>query len=91
MDLQQAIKTNLHYYKQVKAKLDAHQTKATLNTLRKEWLDKQKVNNYQNEYDRITSIVANSVVAHHKPSKDRLDILEKLGVKLFDNPEIKKK
>jgi len=84
MDLQKSINNNLHYYKQVKAKLDAHQSKATLNTLRKEWLDKQKLNNYKNEYDRIKGIVSNSVIAHHKPLKDRVDMLEKMGVKLFD-------
>ena len=90
MDLQKAIKNNLHYYKQVKAKLDAHQSKATLNTLRKEWLDKQKLNNYQNEYDSIKGIVSDSVIAHHKPLQDRIDMLERMGVKLFDRAVEKK-
>ena len=42
MDLQKSIKTNLNYYLQVKAKNDAHRTKAVSTHLRKEYLGKQK-------------------------------------------------
>ena len=83
MDLQKAIKNNLHYYKQVKAKLDAHKTKSTLNTLRKEWLDKQKVNNYQNEYNRIRGILSDTVIKSHKPLQDRIELLESLGAQII--------
>ena len=85
MDLKKSIKNNLHYYKQVKAKLDAHQSKPTLNTLRKEWLDKQKLNNYQNEYDRVRSLVNQSVTANHTPLHARKTHLEKLGAKISDH------
>ncbi len=57
MDLQKAIKTNLHYYKQVQAHNEAHRTKAESSHLRKEHLEKQNTNNYQNEYDRESSLV----------------------------------
>ena len=42
MDLQKAIKQNLHYYSQVKATNDAHRTKAVSTHLRKEYLENKK-------------------------------------------------
>ena len=56
MDLQTAIANRLNYYKQQRNIIKAHQTKAALISLRKDWLDKQKKNGYQNEYDRIRGI-----------------------------------
>ena len=48
MDMQAVIKHNLAYYKRVQNDIDARKTKASLIMLRKQWLDKQKINNYQN-------------------------------------------
>ena len=85
MDLQKAIKNNLHYYNQVKAKNDAHRTKAVSVDLRKEYLEKQKRNNYQNEYDRIRGVISQSSTANHTPLEDRKKTLEKLGAKIIDH------
>ena len=57
MDLQSAISNRLNYYKQQRNIIKAHQTKAALISLRKDWLDKQNKTNYQQEYDRIRSIL----------------------------------
>ena len=43
MDMQTAIKHNLAYYKRVQKEIDAHKTKASLITLRRQWLEKQKI------------------------------------------------
>ena len=42
MDMQTAIKHNLAYYKRVQKEIDAHKTKASLITLRRQWLEKTK-------------------------------------------------
>ena len=42
MDMQTAIKHNLAYYKRVQKEIDAHKTKASLITLRRQWLEKNK-------------------------------------------------
>ena len=47
-NLQQAIKHNLNYYEMVQNKLDSHLTKTSSIQIRKKWLERQKVNNYQN-------------------------------------------
>ena len=47
-NLQQAIKNNFNYYEMVQKKLGSHQTKTSSIQIRKKWLDRQKVNNYQN-------------------------------------------
>ena len=60
MNLEQAIGNRLNYYKRQRNIIKAHQTKASLISLRKEWLDRQKSSNYQNEYDRIRGILQNS-------------------------------
>jgi septation ring formation regulator EzrA len=60
MNLEQAIGNQLNFYKRQRNIIKAHQTKASLITLRKDWLDRQKASNYQNEYDRIRGILQNS-------------------------------
>ena len=87
MDLNDMIKHNLSYYKQVHEELKARKTKSALIHLRKNWLEKQRVANYQNEYDRIRGILSNSVSG--QLTKDRLNerklILEKMGAHIIDN------
>jgi len=82
MDLQTAIASRLNYYKYQRNIIKAHQTKASLISLRKDWLDRQAKTNYQNEYDRIRGILNDSVL----PGTSKIHIekrvkdLEKMGV-----------
>ena len=82
MNLEQAIGNQLNYYKRQRNIIKAHQTKASLISLRKDWLEKQSKTNYQNEYDRIRGILMNSVLPG--VTKDSLDervkTLQKMGV-----------
>ena len=54
------IKNKLNYFRNVQRQLDAQATKAASIALRKDWMEKQKKINYQNEYDRIRSEIAHS-------------------------------
>ena len=86
MDMQAIIKHKLSYFKQVQADIDSRKTKASLIMLRKQWLDKQKVNNYQNEYDRIRGILNTSVtgeLTNDLLNKRKLK-LEEMGAKIID-------
>ena len=82
MDLQTTISNRLNYYKYQRNIIKAHQTKASLISLRKDWLDRQTKTNYQNEYDRIRGILNDSVL----PGTSKIHIekrvkdLEKMGV-----------
>ncbi len=82
MDLQTSIANRLNYYKQQRNIIKAHQTKTSLISLRKDWLDRQAETNYQQEYDRIRCILNDSVLSG--VTKDSLDkrvkTLEKMGV-----------
>jgi hypothetical protein len=86
MDLDKAIKNNLTYYKRVHEELKARKTRSNLTHLRKNWLEKQKVDNYQREYDRIRGMLDNSLTGQmtqnilNKRKKD----LEELGAKIID-------
>jgi len=87
--LQQSIKNNLNYYELVQKQLDAHQTKVASIQIRKKMLERQKVHNYQNEYDRIRGLIAQNVVKHGDHSLDgfkkRANELKKLGAKVIDH------
>ena len=86
MDMQAIIKHKLSYFKQVQADIDSRKTKASLIMLRKQWLDKQQVNNYQNEYDRIRGILNTSVtgeLTNDILNKRKLK-LEQMGAKIID-------
>jgi hypothetical protein len=86
--LQEAIKDRLNYFENVQKKLDAHQTKASSILIRKKWLEKQKINNYTNEYDRIRGLIAQNVVKHGPQTvehlKKRASKLEELGAIAVD-------
>ena len=75
------IANKLHYFKNVQRQLDAHATKAASIQLRKDWMEKQKKVNYQNEYDRIRSEIAHSTVRGLSTTtlEKRKSDLEKLG------------
>ena len=87
--LQQSIKNNLNYYELVQKQLDAHQTKVASIQIRKKMLERQKVHNYQNEYDRIRGLIAQNVVKNGGHSLDglkrRASELKKLGAKVIDH------
>ena len=57
MDIDKATSNFLNNMKRQRDILKARQTKASLISLRKQWLDKQKRDNYQSEYDRIKSLL----------------------------------
>ena len=86
MDVQHMIARKLHYYKQLQQQIDAHKTKEASIVLRKKWLEKQKLNNYINEYDRIRGMIAQNdrkgVSVEHL--KKKAGDLEKLGAKAID-------
>ena len=83
------ITNRLHYYKTLKDKLDAQATKASSIALRKQWLEKQKKMNYQNEYDRIRGEIARQTVFRGGTSLSSLEKrksdLEKLGAIAIDS------
>ena len=83
------IANHLHYYKHLQKVLDAHKTKTSSITLRKQWLDNQKTLNYQNEYDRIRGLLSKSVVGRTEGTTDHLKAkaqeLERLGAKAVFN------
>ena len=86
MDMQTAITKQLAYYKRVQKEIDARKTKASLIMLRKQWIEKQNINNYQNEYDRIRGILNTSVTG--ELTNDKLNArkvkLEQLGARIID-------
>ena len=50
--------------------------------MRKQWLDKQKRDNYQSEYDRIKSLLQDSVLkgTSKKHIEDRVKTLETMDI-----------
>ena len=81
MNLEKATKNRMLYYKGLKDKLEIHQTKVGLISLRNTWLRDQKIANYQNEYDRIRGELSRSNLQGKTVEmlKDRKDMLEQLG------------
>ena len=88
MDINKATNIFLHNMKRERDIMKARETKAGLITLRKHILDKQKRDNYQNEYDRIRGILENSMLPGISKAhlEDRVKKLKDLGVSnQFDN------
>ena len=86
MDMQAIIKHKLSYFQQVKKEIDSRKTKARSSMLRRHWLQKQTVHNYQNEYDRIRGILNTSVtggLTNDVLNKRKLK-LEEMGAKIID-------
>ena len=86
MDLDKAIKNNLSYYKRVHEDLKARKTRSNLIHLRKNWLEKQKVQNYQHEYDRIRGILDSTKTGHMTNDLlvQRKNLLETWGAQIID-------
>ena len=87
MNLEKATKNRMQYYKDLKDKLEIHQTKVGLISLRNKWLRDQKIANYQNEYDRIRGELSRSNLQGKTVDKlkDRKAMLEKLGAMAFNS------
>ena len=81
MNLEKAVKNRLNYYKFLKTKLEASQTKSALISLRNQFMQDQKRMNYQNEYDRLRGELSRSNLqgVTVEKLKDRQNVLEKLG------------
>ena len=86
--LSESIQRHLSYYKTLQQQLDAHQTKASSIRLRKQWIERQKVSNYQNEYDRIRGMIAQNVIKHgdntNEALQKRAKHLKGLGAQIID-------
>ena len=92
MEIERATATllkNMRYNREI---LKAHETRVSLNSLRKKWLDSQKKYNYQSEYDRIRGILQDSVLKGTSVShiQNRMKTLENMDVGMrpsdrFDN------
>jgi hypothetical protein len=80
------VANRLNHYKNLKKILDAHETKTSSIALRKNWIDKQKQNNYSNEYDRIRGLLSQTVLKGQ--SRDHLEKrkknLQELGAIAID-------
>ena len=92
MDIDKASSNFLHNMKRQRDILKTRETKASLISLRKQWLDKQKRDNYQSEYDRIRGLLESSVLkgtstVHLKNRQKELLSMD-VGMKpnkMFDN------
>ena len=75
----------LAYFRHVKAQLDARETKTKSIALRRNFLMRQKIGNYQNEHDRIAHVMNNNLVPNTTKDKikSRVAELEKLGASAF--------
>ena len=82
MDIDKATSSFLNNMKRQRDILKARQTKAALISLKKQWSDKQKRDNYQSEYDRIKSLLQDSVLkgTSKKHIEDRVKTLENMNI-----------
>jgi len=74
---------HITYYKQMQSKLDAHRTKSSLIEFRRHILERQRIANYQNDYDQIVARLHRS--AQPFESSDRLRERVKKLEQLFGN------
>ena len=90
MDIDKATSNFLNNMKRQRDILKARQTKASLIVLRKKLLDDQKRNNYQSEYDRIKSILQDSMLkgTSKKHIEDRVRKLENIDIGIVKRPDI---
>ena len=83
------LEKRLAYFKHLKHQLDARETKIRSINLRKEWLQRQTANNYQQEYDGIRNTMSHSVVPNTTVdmTKQRMKRLEELGAQAVDGTQ----
>ena len=89
MDIDKATSSFLNNMKRQRDILKARQTKAALISLRKQWLDNQNRNNYQSEYDRIKSLLQDSMLkgTSKKHIEDRVKTLENMDIGIVKRPD----
>ena len=82
MDIDKATSNFLNNMKRQRDILKARQTKAALVSLKKQWIDNQNRNNYQSEYDRIKSLLQDSMLkgTSKKHIEDRVKTLENMDI-----------
>ena len=93
MDIDSATTNFVNNMKMKRDILKARETKVSLIALRKQWLDKQKRDNYQSEYDRIRGLLQSSVLkgTSSQHIDNRIKTLENMDIvgmrpnKTFDN------
>ncbi len=78
---------NLNYYKKLKNQMEAHETKAKSIQFRNHILHRQKINNCNNELQRVNGELSNSVSGLGWRSRDHLlnrrFELQRLGAEAF--------
>ena len=89
MDIDKATSSFLNNMKRQRDILKARQTKAALISLKKQWLDNQNRNNYQSEYDRIKSLLQDSMLkgTSKKHIEDRVRTLENMDIGILKRPD----
>ena len=89
MDIDKATSNFLNNMKRQRDILKARQTKAALVSLRKQWIDNQNRNNYQSEYDRIKSLLQDSMLkgTSKKHIEDRVKTLENMDIGIIKRPD----
>ena len=88
MDINKATNIFLINMKRERDILKARETRASLLTLRKHILDKQKRDNHQNEYNRVRGLLENSMLpgVSKRHLEKRVEKLKEFGVSnQFDN------
>ena len=89
MDIDKATSNFLNNMKRQRDILKARQTKAALVSLKKQWIDNQNRNNYQSEYDRIKSLLQDSMLkgTSKKHIEDRVKTLENMDIGIIKRPD----
>ena len=90
MDIDKATSNFLNNMKRQRDILKARQTKAALISLKKQWSDKQKRDNYQSEYDRIKSLLQQDSMlkgTSKKHIEDRIKTLENMDIGVIKRPD----
>ena len=79
---------HITYYKQMQSKLDAYRTKASLIEFRRHILERQRIANYQHDYDQIVSRLSRSSQPFETVERltKRKEKLEKLFETSLKNP-----
>ena len=73
----------MEYYKQLKQQVEAHETKGKSLQMRRNIIKAQQLANYQNEYDKIRSILEQSITKRERGVTKRL--LDKRNKVIFNN------
>ena len=76
---------SLNYYKKLKNQMEAHETKAKSIQFRNHVLQRQKINNYSNELERVKGELSNSVLGWQSREHllNRQFQLKRLGAEAF--------